>query len=470
MLLSGAAALNVAGILRPRHFHRPGHTETYRAMLSIMDRSGKGSAIDLLTLEAELARSGKLADAGGADYLLEIAESTPSPANAEYYAEIVLEKWQRRMLQAAGQKLIDAASNGKLPAAAIVTAEQTFAVIHAETPGGIPVVIFGEDFEPVVLDHLWEPYLPKRKGVLLEAPPGAKKTTLLVGGIAAALAQGKTPVTYEPCEPVRTLYLHGHDDDPSEIETLFRAGHGPAGSLVLVRHCPQLTMDRAGLANLSALVREHRAGLVIADPFKIFLPPNDGSDTDVMRVMAPIQEWWANNVSLIAVRHSKKIGGNAKFAAPIEERGLGSQAFFACFRGLLALQKHPDNTQQQRGVMVFTDEKGSTLNPKGEAFCFMRRGNAIEYLPDEPNPFDPGSEAPKAKADACALWLEDTLTGNTCSVAYIKEEADKRGFSDSTLRRARKNAKVLHTGDKRLENGGWLTIKNGSYQPHFDEN
>lgn len=67
-------------------FYRSAHALIFRAMVNLADR---GEAVDVITVQNELKRQGQLENAGGYDYFYEIAEKTPTPHNAEYYAKIV---------------------------------------------------------------------------------------------------------------------------------------------------------------------------------------------------------------------------------------------------------------------------------------------------------------------------------------------------------------------------------------------
>lgn len=55
-------------------------------------------AIDAVTVGNELARTGRLNDAGGVPYLMTLSESVPHAEHVRYYAGIVREKYQRRQL------------------------------------------------------------------------------------------------------------------------------------------------------------------------------------------------------------------------------------------------------------------------------------------------------------------------------------------------------------------------------------
>lgn len=70
-------------------FYKRSHRLIFSAMQRLNDRD---EAIDALTIQEDLQSRAMLENVGGADYIFEIAEKTPTAANAEYYAKIVEEK------------------------------------------------------------------------------------------------------------------------------------------------------------------------------------------------------------------------------------------------------------------------------------------------------------------------------------------------------------------------------------------
>jgi hypothetical protein len=66
-------------------------------------------AIDAVTVGNELARTGRLEDAGGVPYLMTLSESVPHAEHVRYYAKIVREKYQlRQLIQKCEQVLSEA--------------------------------------------------------------------------------------------------------------------------------------------------------------------------------------------------------------------------------------------------------------------------------------------------------------------------------------------------------------------------
>jgi replicative DNA helicase len=142
MLLSERAAAEAVSILRVDHFHRPAHQVLFAFMAEMTRRF---QAVDIVTLRDGLAKGAKLAEVGGDEYLMTVAEYTPSPANVRHYCEIVRERWVLRNMIEQAQRLIGVCQDPEK------TVEDVRAFAHsigsADTGVVVPFVHLGE------LDH-----------------------------------------------------------------------------------------------------------------------------------------------------------------------------------------------------------------------------------------------------------------------------------------------------------------------------
>ena len=82
------------------------HTPHRRVCAAIQSVSERGDPVDQVTLTEELLRRGQLNDVGGAVFIAELASEMATAANAEYHAQIVLDKAQRRRLIAAATQTL----------------------------------------------------------------------------------------------------------------------------------------------------------------------------------------------------------------------------------------------------------------------------------------------------------------------------------------------------------------------------
>lgn len=103
MMLDSDALEKVAEMLKVDDFYHPAHRVLCEAIYSLQERN---IAVDLLTVQEELRRRGQLEEVGGLPALVNIIESVPTAANAEYYARIVQEKATLRRLLRAAHEII----------------------------------------------------------------------------------------------------------------------------------------------------------------------------------------------------------------------------------------------------------------------------------------------------------------------------------------------------------------------------
>lgn len=83
------------GVLLPESFYRGAHQHIFRAMMHLFEEN---SEIDVVTLMDQLTSEGTLSEAGGPQYLAELASNVPTTRNSEYYREIVYKLAAKRNL------------------------------------------------------------------------------------------------------------------------------------------------------------------------------------------------------------------------------------------------------------------------------------------------------------------------------------------------------------------------------------
>ncbi len=104
LMLAPGALDNVADRLGEDDFYRKDHRLIWRA---INELANKGMPCDAVTLGDWFESNGLVEMVGGAGYLIELANSTPSAANIAAYAEIVREKSVLRQLIDAGTSITE---------------------------------------------------------------------------------------------------------------------------------------------------------------------------------------------------------------------------------------------------------------------------------------------------------------------------------------------------------------------------
>ena len=98
ILLDASRVLDLCmanGLSDPLAFYVPAHRIVYEAMQKMSSASG---AIDILTIAEALRTAGTLDQIGGAAFLEQLVDTTPTAAHAEYYVGIVREKFLLRRI------------------------------------------------------------------------------------------------------------------------------------------------------------------------------------------------------------------------------------------------------------------------------------------------------------------------------------------------------------------------------------
>ncbi|MFH2000734.1 MAG: replicative DNA helicase [Planctomycetota bacterium] len=109
MILDRETIGDVLLVLQGDDFYSNVHKDIYEQLLKLYEEN---SALDILILKEQLDRAGILDRIGGAEYLITLAETVPSAANAEHYAQIVRQKAVlRRLIRTATEIIQESRKN-----------------------------------------------------------------------------------------------------------------------------------------------------------------------------------------------------------------------------------------------------------------------------------------------------------------------------------------------------------------------
>ena len=103
MMIDRGALETGLNMLRAEDFYRPANQEIFAALDALAARN---EPCDLITVQEELRKRGKLEECGGTEYLMSAIDAVPTAANIEHYAAIVEEKALRRRLIAAATRIV----------------------------------------------------------------------------------------------------------------------------------------------------------------------------------------------------------------------------------------------------------------------------------------------------------------------------------------------------------------------------
>lgn len=194
MLLSHNAALMAMESLHEEDFYDPAHREIFAAMAYLGSIS---RPIDLVTLESELGRRGKLEGVGGFQYLMELSRFVPSAANVQAYIKIVDEKSTLRKLIGASDEIARMCFAGDMETPDVLAQSEKLIYDISMRKGGEML----EPIQPVLLKTYEKiEQLAINKGRIEGVPTGYSELDDLLTGlhggelvlVAARPSMGKT--------------------------------------------------------------------------------------------------------------------------------------------------------------------------------------------------------------------------------------------------------------------------------------
>ena len=174
ILLEPKAMSSVATILKPDCFYRADHQKLYTAFTHLFD---KNQPIDPLSVKEELRRMGAGDIAGNADLFMTLGGAVPSISNAEYYAQVIRQKYLlRSLITACNESAVEAYDEREEAGEILDRAEQRVFNVATRYEATHPVEI--KEVVQQVVDTIMNH--PER---LLGIPTGYADLDRLTGGL-----------------------------------------------------------------------------------------------------------------------------------------------------------------------------------------------------------------------------------------------------------------------------------------------
>lgn len=172
------ALLQVMESLQAEDMFYPQHAVLFRAMHQLFT---KGSSVDLVTMDAELSRSGALEGIGGTEYLIDLISSVPTTAYLRHYLNLVLEKSTLRKLITASGEISKICFEQRLGLdETLLFAEKSIFDIVMKRTGGDQLTGIREVMKRT-LAHIEE--LARNKGKISGVPTGFTRLDDLLTGL-----------------------------------------------------------------------------------------------------------------------------------------------------------------------------------------------------------------------------------------------------------------------------------------------
>lgn len=274
ILANNRAYEKVSDFLKPQHFAEAIHAKIFEVMQKLIER---GHIADVITLKNYFEQEGTLAEVGGANYLVKLADSSSPMTNVEYYAQFVYDKYLRRELINTGTEIVNNAFKEDADLSAtdqIEQAEQQLFNLadQGEAQGGFL------DFSSALtssLGYIEQAY--QKEGKISGLPTGLEKLDYKTGGlnnsdliiIAGRPAMGKTALATNIAYNVAEYMSRAKDMDPHDKGVAFFSLEMSADQLAsrvlsTVTQTPGNKMrtgelDSAQFTRIAAAVRELEA-------------------------------------------------------------------------------------------------------------------------------------------------------------------------------------------------------------------
>lgn len=349
-VLTEPSAWSDVAYLGADDFYRSDHRALYATMAELAEA---GETIDPVTVLDRLEAAGTDLEAGGLAYIVEIAENTPSAANAGAYASIVRERSNRRRAIARLAGTRDSLMNGFRGDLGPVVESLSADLRDLGSPGA-----GGPELETMAdmlarpdeqMRYVVDGLLPAGGTSLLSGFAKSGKSTL-VGSLVLAVARGSSFLGRD-CMQGRVLYL-AFEDHPQALRDRMLALGARADDPILSM-TGYLPAEVDSLAWVRAAVEQHRPVLVVADTLvrMVAVDLNDYS-----AVAGALEPFFAlareSGTHLLMLHHSRKDAGD--FGLDV----LGSQALPGSVDTVISLRREPGT-----GARYISSE-----NRYGEAF------------------------------------------------------------------------------------------------------
>jgi replicative DNA helicase len=246
-------------------------------------------------------------------------EGTSSAHTVDFYAKQVREDAVKRALRAAGQKLIQQATNEALPPAkALSDAMEDLKSIRENTPGqGITSKKLGEILA-VQEDHDWVvPRLFERGDrMVITGYEGFGKSTW-IRQMAIQFAAGINPITLDYIEPLRVQVVDVENTEGQwrkEVRGMAavarKYGQSDPDAIDIACHGRiDITKD-AALGAIHRLVDQNRPDILFIGPIYKMVPNGVNNDDDAAPLITALDSLRDRGLVLVMEGHSPKGGGD----------------------------------------------------------------------------------------------------------------------------------------------------------------
>ncbi|MDO4546829.1 MAG: replicative DNA helicase [Clostridia bacterium] len=381
MMISGEATLLACESLNGEDFYNPAYREIFEACMFLANHA---RPVDLVTLDEELTRRGKLAGIGGLEALIEISRFVPSARNIQAYIRIVDERSTLRKLLSACDDISRMCYQSQMEAMDILSASEKLIYDITMRRGG-------EMLRPIrsVLIETYEMIdrLVKNKGRIEGVPTGYKELDELLTGlhsgelilIAARPSMGKTSFGMNIVE--NAAIRHKKKAAIFSLEM-------PAEQLAMRMMCTEAQVNmqsvRKGVIEESEWIRLCEAMSLIGEA-EIHIDDASGVSVPEIRSKARRLQM-ENGLDVIMIDYLQLMSGSGRFASRQEEvsnisrslKGLAQELRVPVI-ALSQLSRAPSGRANHRPILSDIRDSGA-IEQDADVVMFIHREDY--YDPD----------------------------------------------------------------------------------------
>jgi len=435
------------------YFFPPEHRHIFNAITSLHDA---GSGIDCLLLVSELQKRQLLVAAGGVDTIVKVAESTPTKANAVFYANRVLEKYRQRLgwdYCRKQQALLKSSNGWNDIAESLRLAAQDY---HDIQPADeIMRLLPCSSIQTSDIQWLWPNRIPQGMFSLLVGDPGIGKSFLTCCMAAVISSGGNWPDG--TAAPSGSVFMLCDEDDFGKVIVPRLISNGANTSKIysfnelLGEDTMFQIADSRHLRKLEKTIeRVGDVRLIIFDPITSYLDGvNANSNSEVRGALGGLVRLaQRKNVCMLGISHlNKKADLDAMY------RSLGSMGFVAQARSVWCVVK--DKSDDSGETKIFSPIKSNlSIKVKGLSYQITDARLVWGTEPVEESIDDTIREAPiLSKA---VEFLREILSppGKQVEQRYIIEKAQEQGIKESTIVKRTKQKLGIKPHFIRAQEGG----------------